>query len=232
MTVVRVTTTATTPLTRRFVLPDRAWLTFDRLRLAADLLTILIIVSVALAAAALVWRITGYDDGRSEVAIAQGPSLSSRVDLTPILRLAPFGQTATVAAAAGGAGTAAGLTLRGVVLAVPIEASTALISAGDGATSAYGFGQTLPGGAVIEGVERDRVILRTGAGQTILTFPEAPAAAATMAASAIFQPVPQPAPAPPPASPAPAPAAPAAAGAATLLPGLSVTPSASGWQVG
>ena|GEM_PF-274545 len=156
-------------------------MTLGRLQFSLDLFTGLVIASIAVALAFLTWRIGGFDDGRTEVAIANAPGGgAAAVDVTPILLLSPFGSAISAAPAAAGAGSSLGLSLRGIILAVPRNASAALIAASDGAVVAYGVGQTVSGGAVVEAIEMDHVVLRVGAGTEVLAFPDpsAPAGAA------------------------------------------------------
>ncbi len=211
------------------------------MRVAVDLFTLLVVASVAVALAGLTWRVTGYDDGRSEVAIVTTAATTSVVDLAPILAFAPFGSSAVGPAAVSGTISSLGLSLRGIVLAVPRSASTALIAASDGVVNAYAVGQSVAGGAVIDAIAVDSVTLRTAAGVETLAFPAQAAAGVGAAAAnspgaaavrALIPPsvlgVPPPA-APPPPPLAAAPIAPA--NPAAVLGGLGVSADGSAYRV-
>lgn len=135
---------------------------------------LIVVVSLAFALANLTWRLVGWDDGRDRVAVADvlsplGASGGPDPDVARIIGLAPFG------GAAGGSDLQAstlGLVLKGIMLAYPAEASSALIAGADGAAVAYGVGASVAGSAVIESIEIDRVILRVGDRRELLAFPE------------------------------------------------------------
>ncbi len=141
-----------------------------------------VVVMLALAAMPLASDLT-HDDGRALAAVVPAPP-PPPLDLTPLKRLAPFGR------ASGGTGDPAslGLALRGIVLARPASASVALIAAGAGPAHGYSVGAALPGGAVLDAVEADLVVLRVGGDLVTLGLPGAPrggppAAEATAAAA-------------------------------------------------
>ena len=148
---------------------------------------VVVVGSLAVALAGLTWRLVGWDDGRSEVAVADSlPPLGGAAapggdaDVARIVSLAPFGG----ATAPGGLpASTLGLVLRGVIMAYPASASTALISVGDGPATIYGVGQTPVGDAVIESIEVDHVVLTSGGTRQRLDFPAPvvadPAAATT-----------------------------------------------------
>ena len=135
---------------------------------------LIVVVSVAFALAGLTWRLVGWDDGRDRIAVADalpplGASGGPDPDVARIVGLAPFG------GGAGGSGLPAstlGLVLKGILLAYPAEASSALIATADGAAVAYGVGASVAGNAVIEAIEVDRVILKVGDRRELLGFPE------------------------------------------------------------
>lgn len=138
---------------------------------------VLAVISIGWALAHLTWRLVGWDDGRTEVAVAATlPPLApgGDQDVKAIVALAPFG---------GGAGSnlspdglpasSLGLILKGVLLAFPAEASTALIAPADGQPAmAYAVGQAVVGNAVIEAIEIDRVIINNGGNREVLAFPD------------------------------------------------------------
>ncbi len=139
--------------------------------------SVVVVGSLAVALAGLTWRLVGWDDGRFEVAVADSlPPLGGAAapgadaDVARIVSLAPFGG----AAAPGGvpSASALGLVLKGVIMAWPPSASTALISVGEGPATIYGIGQTPVGDAVIESIEVDHIILTSGGTRQRLDFPE------------------------------------------------------------
>jgi general secretion pathway protein C len=141
---------------------------------------LIVVVSLAFALAGLTWRLVGWDDGRDQVAVADslpplGTSGGPDPDVARIVGLAPFG------GGAGGSGLPAstlGLVLKGILLADPAEASSALIATADGIAVAYGVGASVAGNAVIESIEVDRVILKVGDRRELLGFPAPVAGAA------------------------------------------------------
>ena len=159
--------------------PDR------RDEIALRVVSVVVVGSLALALAGLTWRLTGWDDGRDEVAVAEAlaplggaAAPGGDADVARIVSLAPFGG----ATASGGVpASTLGLVLKGVIMAYPASASTALISVGEGPATIYGVGQTPVGDAVIEQIEVDHVILTSGGTRQRLDFPE-PVAGALAAA--------------------------------------------------
>ncbi len=223
-----------------------------RNELALRAVSVLVVGSIAWALAALTWRLVGWDDGRSEVAVAESlPPLGVQAggqdpDVARIVSLAPFGGGA--AAAGGLPASSLGLVLRGVLAAYPPSASTALIAVGEGPATIYGVGQSPAANAVIEAIEVDHVILNVGGTRERLDFPQpvvAPVdpAAAAPGAGITVTPVapggtaapPPPAGAPPPlnlgAGAAPVTPAPAQTAAATAA-SAGVSATASGYRIG
>lgn len=150
-------------------------MTSDRAgELAVRATGLIVVVSLAFALAGLTWRLVGWDDGRDHVPVAEtlpalGAAGGADPDVARIVGLAPFG------GGAGGSGLPAstlGLVLKGILLAYPAEASSALIASADGAAVAYGVGASVAGNAVIESIEIDRVILKVGDRRELLGFPE------------------------------------------------------------
>ncbi|HWL47063.1 MAG TPA: type II secretion system protein N, partial [Sphingomonadaceae bacterium] len=105
----------------------------------------------------------------------------------------------------------------------PAVASTALIAAADGAPHAYAPGQSVPGGAAIETIAVDHVLLRVKGRLETLAFPRASAAAGDGPART--------APAPTPVSGAAAPIA-QPRSARMLVESLGAAPSRAGYQLG
>lgn len=225
--------------------PDR------RDELALRVVGVVVVGSLAVALAGLTWRLTGWNDGRSEVAIAEtlpplgvsgGSVGGADADVARIIGLAPFGGGATVAG--GLPGSSSGLVLKGVLMAVPASASTALIAAGEGPAALYSVGQGVAD-AVIEAIAMDHVILVVGGVRQRLDFPPpapglAPPEAAAPGTGMTVSPVaPAPAPIPPsPASQASDPGRGQGQGGsvptpASAMPGaLGVTATAGGYRLG
>lgn len=144
--------------------------------IALRVVSVVVVGSLALALAGLTWRLTGWDDGRDAVAVAESlaplggaAAPGADADVARIVSLAPFGG----ATAAGGLpASTLGLVLKGILMADPPSASTALIAVGEGPAAIYGIGQTPVGDAVIESIEVDHVILSSGGARQRLDFPE------------------------------------------------------------
>lgn len=148
---------------------------------AFRIVSVVVVGSLGLALAGLTWRLTGWDDGRTQVAVAEtlppmgaAPS-SGDGDVVRIVSLAPFGG----GAAAGGLATSSlGLVLKGILMAYPPSASTVLIAVGEGPAAIYGIGQSPVANAIIESIAVDHVVLRVGEARERLDFP-APVPGAT-----------------------------------------------------
>lgn len=189
-------------------------------RTALDIVTAAVIVSVAVALAGLTWRIAGHaGTGAVTIPSATRP-VAATVDATPALAFAPFGKgTATDATQP----TALPLKLKGVFAASPATLSVAYIEVGGEPAKPFRVGET-PGGGTIEGILRDRVILRVNGRLEFLAFPDPSLTADQQAAAAT--------PAQPPApAAAPANATNPASAAAAALAALTPAPG-GGMQVG
>ncbi|UUL83939.1 type II secretion system protein N [Sphingomonas qomolangmaensis] len=189
-------------------------------KLAIDLFTAGMVASVAWALAGLTWRIAGHA-GQGAITVPSGTRpVSVAPDIAPALALAPFGKAAQVAAAQA---TGLQIALKGVVFAVPASFSVAYISNAGEAAKPFRIGDGI-GGATIEGIQRDRVLLNNAGRTEFLAFPD-PAAGPAPAPGA--PPAPGAAPAAAPPAPAPAPQA-----AASLLQRFDATPTEGGYAVG
>ncbi|WP_428332300.1 type II secretion system protein N [Novosphingobium sp.] len=173
-----------------------------QVRWGVDLFMAAVVVSVALALAGLTWRLAGYT-GEMPVAVPVVAHTGGEpADVGGIVALAPFG-TAMAASQASGSGT---IKLKGILLAYPASASTALIAGSDGKVDSYGIGAAINGG-VIDAIEADQVIIRMPGGLQTLGFAlGAPGQAATVgssipAGSPLAPPVGKPAPTMGPAGP-------------------------------
>jgi len=140
-------------------------------RFAIDGVTSLVIVSVAAAAAILTWRVLGssYTVSPVSTGLAGYSALGPAPDLLPITNVPPFGRAVLMTDAPQGLTK---LVLRGIVLSDPSWASTALIEGEGGAGAAFKVGELLPGGARLERIDSDYVVLRIGSQLAPLYFPE------------------------------------------------------------
>lgn len=202
-------------------------LTPRQTRLALDLLSAAMVISVAFALAGLTWRIAGHA-GTGSITVPSGrsgPALSASTG--PAIALAPFGKGAVLDATQP---TALPLTLQGIVAAQPASASTAFIIVSGQPAAPFQIGQNV-GGATIQGILRDRVILSNGGKLEYLTFPDPnaappgpnPNAGTTVAVVPGQRPAPPPGGSPPPA-PAPNPQA--------ILQKFNATPAEGGYRIG
>jgi general secretion pathway protein C len=164
----------------------RRWISLDagfarnRSGVAVSVLTGLVVVSVAAALAGLTWRLSGLDDGRARVTLVQRPATTPLADdLAPILSLAPFGRGVEEVQA-----SASGMALKAIFLASPAAASTAVIARGDAPATAFRPGQALGGGAVVQSIGVDHVVIQIGDRTERLEFPEPGAAAGGQPAAA------------------------------------------------
>lgn len=224
--------------------------------IALRTVSVIVVGSLALALAGLTWRLTGWDDGRSEVAVAESlPPVGAQAagadaEVARILALAPFGGGGAAVGPDGLPASGLGLILKGVLMAYPPSASTALIASGDGPAAIYGVGQSV-GGATIESIGMDHVVLLNGQSRERLDFPEPTPAPGAAPAAAIAAPVAAPpaqlspqaqaalasaspvasAAQAPTATPAPAASAPAPNAAQTAA-ALGATAGAGGYRIG
>ena len=193
-------------------------------RTGLDLVTGLVVVSVAVALAGLTWRIAGHAD-TGAVTVPSGQSAPAVVpDIAPALALAPFGK----AAAGAGITTTLPLELKGVFAARPDRLSVAYISVSGAPATAFRVGETA-GGGTITAILRDRVILSNAGRDEFLAFPDptlSPEARAEGAAKG------QAAPAPLVPGVPPAEAIPPGATPSNLLQRLDAAPVSGGYRVG
>ncbi|QJU57667.1 hypothetical protein HL653_07575 [Sphingomonas sp. AP4-R1] len=191
-------------------------------RIGANLFTAAVIASVGVALAGTTWRLLG-DPGERMGATPVAARAAPPPDIATLVSLSPFGTAAPTAT-----GTAdTNVVLRGILMAEPRSASSALISVGGATPTPFSIGSAVAGGT-IDAIESDHVVIAVGAERRLLAFPDrsgtAPATAA--ATPAVTAPTPTMAPPPPvtgPSSPPPTPQA--------LLAGLGATPAADGFHV-
>lgn len=122
---------------------------------AADIFTGLVIASVAIALGSFTWHLFGAGP-RETIAAPAAPVQGGPTDIAPALALAPFGRPDASSAQP----TSLALQLRGVILADPASASTALIAPTGGQPVSYSVGQAVPGGATVEAIALDKILLR------------------------------------------------------------------------
>lgn len=186
-------------------------------RTTLDLVTGAVVVSVAIALAGLTWRIAGHASTGAVTIPSGARPVAVTADITPALAFVPFGKGAPTDATQA---TALPLKLKGVFAASPTALSVAYIEVGGEPAKPFRIGEA-PGGGTIEGILRDRVILRVAGRIEYLAFPD-PALTAEQQQKAATAPAPQPM--------APVPAAPPA-GAAGALAAMTPAPG-GGMQVG
>lgn len=170
-------------------------------RLAVDGMTAMVVISLAAAGAGLTWRLVGQSNAVAPIGSAlQGYSaMAPTPDLGPIMNLPLFGRAVIAATVPE---DLLKLVLRGILLADPPPASTALIEQEGGAAIALRIGESLPGGAVLERIDTDYVVLRVDSQFATLYFPGDDRAGTDGSIAAVAN------------DPAAAPPAPPAAGAA------------------
>ena len=166
------------------------------------------VVSVAIALAGLTWRIAGHASTGAVTVPSGARSLAAPADVTAALAFAPFGKGAIGDASQA---TALPLKLKGVFAASPADLSVAYIEVGGDPAKAFRIGEA-PGGGTIEGILRDRVLLRVNGRIEYLAFPDPTLSSDQQAAAAApVRAAPAAAPAPAAAAAAPAPSSVSAA---------------------
>ncbi len=187
-------------------------------RTTLDLVTGAVVVSVAIALAGLTWRIAGHASTGAVTIPSGARPVAVTADITPALAFAPFGKGAATDASQA---TALPLKLKGVFAASPAALSVAYIEVSGEPAKPFRIGEA-PGGGTIEGILRDRVILRVAGRIEYLAFPD-PALTTEQQQKAATAAPSQPAP--------PAPTAPPPNAAAAALSAMTPAPG-GGMQVG
>lgn len=196
-----------------------------RQRLALDVLTGIVVVSVAAALAGLTWRLTGHADV-GPITVPAARQVAPVPDLAPALALAPFGRSAVDGD--GATPTALQLALKGIVFARPAELSVAYIQVGSEVAKPFKVGESVSG-AAISAIQPNRVLLSNGGRAEFLAFPDPfakPGAPGTPGS-----PAPTPVAGSPLASAAPPPA-PAGPSAEAVLQRFNATPTDGGYRIG
>lgn len=197
-------------------------------RTALDITTAAVVVSVAIALAGLTWRIAGHASSGAVTVPSGARPAAAPGDVTAALAFAPFGKGAVTDASQA---TGLPLKLKGVFAASPAELSVAYIEVGGEPAKAFRVGEAA-GGGTIEGVLRDRVLLRVNGRIEYLAFPD-PTLTSDQQAEAAAKPAPPP-PAGQPGRPAESAASevpPTSAATAAAFASLSPAPG-GGLQVG
>lgn len=203
-----------------------------QIRLGLDLFTGAMVLSVAVALAGLTWRIAGHAGTGAITVPGAGrlPMVAAAAPAPGALAFQPFGQ-----AAPGDASQPTGLALelRGLVFARPAELASAFVSVSGAEAIPVKVGDSV-GGATVQAIGRDRIILLNAGRSEYLAMPD-PFAAPVQpgAAPAPGQPAPAavPPPPPPPGVNAPAAAAPPPS-TANLLQRFNATPTGEGLRIG
>ena len=126
-------------------------------------------ISVAIALAGLTWRIAGHA-GTGAITVPSGARAPAPApDIAPALALAPFGKRRRQRRGRGRPRLP--LELKGGVRARPAELSVAYISVSGAPATPFRVGEAV-GGATIDAILRDRVILSNGGRSEFLAFPD------------------------------------------------------------
>lgn len=150
-------------------LDTKAW---DRLALAASLI---LVVLLAHALAQLTWMLVPSGQQALPPPQAATPATQTRVDYRQIAALHLFGQpqrAATQAAPIDAPETRLNLTLRGILFNTEPQLARAIISAPGKDDEMYRVGSQLPGGATIDQIYADRVMLLRNGQYETLRLPE------------------------------------------------------------
>ncbi|MHA6722503.1 type II secretion system protein N [Sphingomonas sp. RS2018] len=195
-----------------------------RMARALDVLTALVIVSIAVALAHLTWRLGGNVD-TGAITVPPVRRAVAVADVAPAIALAPFGRAGVNGE--GAPATALPLVLKGVVFARPETLSIAYIANGTEVAKPYKVGEAVAG-ATIQSIGTTRVLLSNGGRTEFLAFPDpfgrttppgspAPATPGAVTAAPVSS-----APPPPPAAP----------DAAAVISRLGAEPTANGYRIG
>ena len=208
----------------------RPSLTPRQIKLGLDLFTGAVVLSVAVALAGLTWRIAGHaGTGAITVPGAGRLPVTAAAPAPGTLAFQPFGQSAPGDASQP---TGLALELRGLVFARPAELASAFVSVSGAEAIPVKIGDSV-GGATVQAIGRDRIILLNGGRSEYLAMPD-PFAAPTQPGAPGAAPVPgqaTPMAVPPPPPPGVSAAAPPP-NAANLLQRFNATPTGDGLRIG
>lgn len=133
-------------------------------RIILTTVSAVVVVSVAVAAAGLSWRIRGYH--QTEPSLSHSASQSAPIDTQAAIALAPFG---TAAVDDSGPATSLPLQLKGVFAASTDTHAIAFISVSGAAPVPVRIGEAVNGATLIA-VRKDRVIISNGGRNEYLAF--------------------------------------------------------------
>lgn len=198
-------------------------MTSRQARIGVNLFTAAVVASVGVALAGTTWRLLG-DPGERLGAAPVAARPAPPPDIATLAGLSPFGTAAPT-----GSGSAdTNVVLRGILLAQPRSASSALISVGGATPTPFAIGSTVAGGA-IDAIEEDHVVIAVGGQRRLLAFPDRSGTAPQTAATTPSATAPAPTiVAPPPPQVA---APPPVANPQTLLASLGANAAADGFHV-
>lgn len=152
----------------------------DPITVATYAFAALLTATVALAAANATWHALGhFPDVRPDQRTPDFAKPAQPVDLRPILTLAPFGAPTSSDQPLQASST--NLVLRGVILASHPESSAAIIADAGGEPRPFSIGEAMPGGAVLDSVAADHVVLLLGGQRERLSFPDSQSSAGVAA---------------------------------------------------
>ena len=139
----------------------------------------LIAVTLGVSAGQVFWRISGDHGAIRAQSRAVTRDDTARLDLAPVLALAPFGSEVVSQEDTEISGeTSLGLTLLGVTIANPAAGSRAIISGGDGPPRGYFVGEIITAAASLTAIEFDHVVLNVGGRLETLSFAKSGSAVA------------------------------------------------------
>lgn len=128
-------------------------------------------LTLGVSAGQVFWRMSG-DEGAIRAPLRpMKAGDAARLDLAPILALAPFGSEVLPEEDLEVTGeTSLGLTLLGVTIAEPAAGSRAIISGGDDPPRGYFVGEIITEAASLSAIEFDHVVLNVGGRLETLSF--------------------------------------------------------------
>jgi general secretion pathway protein C len=200
-------------------------LTPYRMKIALDVLTGLVIISVAVALAHLTWRMAGHADVGA-ITVPATRSAAAVPDVGPALALAPFGRAGLDGE--GASPTTLQLALKGIVFARPETLSVAYIQVGTEVAKPFHVGEVVSG-ASISAIQVNRVLLSNGGRIEFLAFPDPFATPGTAPGGTI---APAPVPGGNPIGNAPAPGAVSQPSAEAVLQRFDAQPADGGYRIG
>lgn len=204
-------------------------LTPRQVALGLDLFTGAVVLSVAVALAGLTWRLAGHA-GTGAITVPDANRLPPAVVAGPDASAAAFQPFGRAVAGEGAQPTGLALELKGLIFARPAELASAFVSVSGAEAIPVKIGDSV-GGATVQAIGPDRVILMNGGRSEFLAMPDP----SRPVGAPGTPPAPGPAPfagsvpPPPPAASAPPPP-PANPGA--LLQRFNATPTSEGLRIG